>query len=386
MSEASPAPASSRPPAVGVPRPVITQAANGAIVRWDPPTAEALADAFPGLKVRALCGVGGMGAVYRAEQARLGRKVAVKILPAVATADRESRERFEREARVLSGLDHPHVLNLHDFGVLPDGTLYLVTAWAGGGDLAKLMDGKAHPAAQVRSWVRQIAEALKIAHARGVIHRDLKPANVLVLDDGRLALADFGLAHVTNPGMGAALTTAGTIFGTFEYMAPEQMQSAGQVTPSADLYSLAVITYQMLTGRVPRGAYLKPSRLARLPAEVDAFMELALSNDVKRRPADADDFVRRFGRACDAPLLRRRRQWIGLGVVLIVGTLAWARLEIIRAEREAASAEARAAAVSEALTAARAGLAAARAAAREAAASSATEHSDAGQTEPAGPH
>ena len=333
-------------------RTVVARTVAGSVVRWAAPPAESLSDSFPGLKVRALCGVGGMGAVYRAEQARLGRTVAVKILPVSITPDDEARERFEREARILSGMSHPNVLGIHDFGALEDGTLYLVMEWAAGGDLAKLLDGKGHPVAKVQAWVRQIAAALTAAHARGIIHRDLKPANVLVLEDGRLTLADFGLAHAQGGGFTTALTNVGALFGTFEYMAPEQMESAGKVTPATDIYALGVITYQMLTGRVPRGAYARASRLSRVPSEVDVFLDSALANDPAKRPKNALEFSRLFDRACNAPRRRIRRQLVGLGITLVVFTLAWARAEIIRAEREAARAEATAARVAEALTAA----------------------------------
>lgn len=312
--------------------------------RWQAPAAEQLADSFPGLKVSALAAVGGMGAVYRAEQSRLGRTVAVKVLPTAAAPDSDARDRFEREARILSGLNHPHILHIHDFGALPDGTLYLVTEWAGGGDLSRLLNHEAHAPARVLAWVKQISAALDAAHARGVIHRDLKPPNVLVHEDGRLTLADFGLAHAAGGGFTAALTLPGAIFGTFEYMAPEQMESAGHATPATDLYALGVMTYQMLTGRVPRGAYARPSRLVRVPPEVDGVLDSAMASDPARRPKSGADFAQALERALLAPVRRRQRQLIGLGVALVGLALAWARAEIIRAEREAAAAEARLAA------------------------------------------
>jgi len=309
---------------------------TGAIVRWEAPSAESLSDAFPGLKIKALCGVGGMGAVYRAEQTRLGRAVAVKVLPPLETPDLEARERFEREARILSDLNHPHVLHIHDFGALPDGTLYIVTEWASGGDLRTLLAGKAHSLAQVQTWVRQISDALMETHAHGIIHRDLKPGNVLVFGDGRLSLADFGLAHATGGGLTAPLTTNGSLFGTFEYMAPEQMEAAGNVSPATDLYALGVMTYQMLTGRVPHCAYTRPSRLVKVPPEVDAFLDSALAHDAKRRPANAADFSKFFELACNAPRRRRQRQLIGLGIVLVVLALAWSRAEVMMADRRLA--------------------------------------------------
>jgi len=315
---------------------VAKRTTTGAMVRWEAPSAESLSDAFPGLKIKALCGVGGMGAVYRAEQTRLGRAVAVKVLPPLETPDLEARERFEREARILSDLNHPHVLHIHDFGALPDGTLYIVTEWASGGDLRTLLAGKAHSLAQVQTWVRQISDALMETHAQGIIHRDLKPGNVLVFGDGRLSLADFGLAHATGGGLTAPLTTNGSLFGTFEYMAPEQMEAACNVSPATDLYALGVMTYQMLTGRVPHCAYTRPSRLVKVPPEVDAFLDSALAHDAKRRPANAADFSKFFELACNAPQRRRQRQLIGLGLALVVLALAWSRAEVMMADRRLA--------------------------------------------------
>ncbi len=291
---------------------------------WTPPAAESLAEAFPGLRVLALAGRGGMGAVYRAEQTRLGRTVAVKIMAPDATPDPLARERFEREARVLSGLNHPHVLQVYDFGALADGTHYLVTEWAEGGDLGKLLGGRPHSLAEVRSWVEQIASALGAAHARGVVHRDLKPANVLVRADGRLALADFGLAHAQGAGFTTALTLSGMVFGTFDYMAPEQMEAAGRVTPATDLFAFGVMTYQMVTGRLPKGAYARPSRMVDVPEAVDAVLDEAMAGERERRPKDAAEFARKFAVACGAKRSKTRGLRLVLAFLLAtVATLAW---------------------------------------------------------------
>lgn len=291
---------------------------------WTPPAAESLAGVFPGLRVLALAGRGGMGAVYRAEQTRLGRTVAVKIMAPGATPDPLARERFEREARVLSGLNHPHVLQVYDFGALADGTHYLVTEWAEGGDLGKLLAGRPHPLAEVQVWVEQIASALGAAHARGVVHRDLKPANVLVRADGRLALADFGLAHAQGMGFTTTLTLSGMVFGTFDYMAPEQMESAGKVTPATDLFALGVMTYQMVTGRLPKGAYARPSRMVGVPEAVDAALDEAMAGERERRPKDAAEFARKFAAACGAKRTKRRGPRLVLAFLLAaVAAGAW---------------------------------------------------------------
>ena len=311
---------------------------------WVPPAAESLAGAFPGLRVLALAGKGGMGAVYRAEQTRLGRTVAVKIMAPGATPDPLARERFEREARVLSGLNHPHVLQVYDFGALADGTHYLVTEWAEGGDLGKLLGGRPHPLAEVRAWVEQIASALGAAHARGVVHRDLKPANVLVRADGRLALADFGLAHAQGMGFTTSLTLSGMVFGTFDYMAPEQMEAVGKVTPATDLFALGVMTYQMVTGRLPKGAYARPSRMVGVPEAVDAVLDEAMAGERERRPKDAAEFARKFAAACGAKRTPARGPRLLLALLLAAVTAgAWWRagqkLRMNRTAEEPAVAE-----------------------------------------------
>ena len=283
---------------------------------WVPPAAESLTGAFPGLRVEALAGRGVMGAVYRARQTRLGRTVAVKIMPKGASPDPMARERFEREARVLSEIDHPRVMRIYDFGALEDGTLYLVTEWAEGGDLAKLAGGRAQAPGQVCEWVRQIAVALDAVHAKGVVHRDLKPANVLVRADGGLALADFGLARAQGAGFTTELTLSGVIFGTLDYMAPEQLGTGKPVSPATDIYALGVMSYAMLTGTLPRGVFTRASLLAGVPVEVDEVINQALANDPAQRPGSAGEFARRLAGACQKRRPNKVRAWIVGGAVL----------------------------------------------------------------------
>ena len=146
----------------------------------------------------------------------------------------------------------------------------------------------------------QIAEALDVVHARGVVHRDLKPANVLVRADGGLVLGDFGVAKAEGTGFTTALTLSGVVFGTAEYLAPEQAEGRAAVTGAADVYALGVMTYQMLTGRMPRGVFEPASKLAGVSREVDAVILRALAAEPERRPRSAGEFARALERALGA--------------------------------------------------------------------------------------
>ena len=201
-------------------------------------------------------GRGGMGEVWLAEDPRLRRQVAIKTLPLRNQGDDEYLQRFEREARAAAGLNHPHILPVHDFGEqrLPDGQsiTYLVMPYVQGGSLAErikgLMDNHQSMSQQeALQYLGQAADAIDYAHAQGVVHRDIKPANMLLRTDTWLMLADFGIARILSEQ--ERLTQTGAGFGTPEYMAPEQAQ--GRAVAASDNYSLAVIAYQLFTGRVP---------------------------------------------------------------------------------------------------------------------------------------
>src|SRR5207302_8026205 len=191
-------------------------------------------------------GHGGMAVVYRARQESLDRTVAVKVLSENLAASTEFMERFRREARTAASMRHPNVITVHDFGEDDRGVPYLVLEYIGGPTLADLMDVGLDDQ-RVPDLLDQIAAGLDYAHARGVIHRDIKPGNVLMTDDGRAVLADFGLAWLLP---GAHLTLTGGVIGTPEYMAPEQ--AGGEtIDHRADVYSLAVVLYEMLVGERP---------------------------------------------------------------------------------------------------------------------------------------
>jgi eukaryotic-like serine/threonine-protein kinase len=199
-------------------------------------------------------GAGGMGEVYRARDTRLDREVAIKILPGHLSSDSEARQRFEREARVVSGLNHPHICTLHDIGH-QDGVDFIVMELLEGETLEQRIAKGPMPLADVLKYGAQIAEALDRAHRNSVVHRDLKPGNIMLTKSGA-KLLDFGLAKPSAPLADVAtmtratspVTQQGMIVGTFQYMSPEQV--AGQELDSrSDIFSLGAVLYEMMTGR-----------------------------------------------------------------------------------------------------------------------------------------
>src|SRR4051812_4081046 len=191
-------------------------------------------------------GHGGMAVVYKARQETLDRTVAVKVLSEhLATSD-EFMQRFTREARTAANMRHPNVITVHDFGQDERGVPYLVLEFIEGATLADLMDAGLDDA-RIPDLLDQVAAGLDYAHRRGVVHRDVKPGNVLLTEDGRAVLADFGLAWLLE---GAHLTMAGGVIGTPEYMSPEQ-SSGDPVDHRTDVYALGVVLFEMLSGERP---------------------------------------------------------------------------------------------------------------------------------------
>ncbi|HEX7122643.1 MAG TPA: serine/threonine-protein kinase, partial [Gemmatimonadaceae bacterium] len=198
-------------------------------------------------------GRGGMAVVYRARDRRLDRPVALKILPPELAHDPAIRTRFAREAHTAAQLSHPHIVPIHDVGDR-EGVAYFVMGLVTGGNLAALLAREPKlPIPEVRRLLCEIADALAYAHTRGVIHRDIKPDNILLdRDSGRAMVTDFGIARAMEAG--GRLTATGIAVGTPTYMSPEQAVGEREVDGRSDLYSLGVIGYQMLTGRVPFSA------------------------------------------------------------------------------------------------------------------------------------
>jgi serine/threonine protein kinase len=255
--------------------------------RFVPPTPAELAPHFPQLEILALLGQGGMGAVYKARQTKLDRLVAVKILPPEVARDPAFAERFTREARSLARLNHPQIVTVHDFGDA-QGLYYFTMEYVDGRNLRDLLQEGPLPPAQARSLVLQICDALQYAHDEGLVHRDIKPENILLDGKGRVKIADFGLAKLVGL-MPTYLTLTGTheVMGTLLYMAPEQMKQAHSVDHRADLYSLGVILYEMVTGELPLGRFAPPSRKASVDERVDEVVLKALAREPAERYQDA---------------------------------------------------------------------------------------------------
>ena len=199
-------------------------------------------------------GRGGMASVYRAFEPALDRYVALKVLPREFLHDPGFAERFQREAKALAKLEHPNIVPIYNYDIdRAEGIPWMAMRLVGGGSLSQLLKGERHrlPFARAVEILRGVADALDYAHGKGIVHRDVKPQNVLLDENGRVYLADFGIAKILEASGG--LTATGMITGTPQYMAPEQA-TGPKVGPPADVYALGIVAYEMLTGHVPFSA------------------------------------------------------------------------------------------------------------------------------------
>ena len=253
---------------------------------WTPPAPEELARLLPQYRIEALIGHGGMGAVYKGRQPALERAVAIKLLPAEVASDGQFIARFHREARTLARLQHSGIVSVYDFGQTGEGNPYFVMEYVDGTDLQRILRGPGLESGQALELIGQICEALHYAHRQGVVHRDIKPANILVTQDGRAKLADFGLARPLNES-GGTLTERRVVMGTPDYMAPEQRD--GHADHRADIYALGVMLYEMLTGERPHGIFEPPSHRVRIDVRLDEVVIKALQHEPDRRYQQASE-------------------------------------------------------------------------------------------------
>jgi serine/threonine protein kinase len=247
------------------------------------PSRDEVAAAFPQLEIIELIGQGGMGFVFKARQPKLERLVALKILPQALAADPSFAERFSREGRLLARLNHPNIVAIHDFGQA-GGFFYLLMEFVDGVNLRQAMRAGRFTPAQALVVVPKICEALQFAHNEGILHRDIKPENILVDVRGRVKIADFGIAKLVGDAQPEpALTGSDGTLGTPLYMAPEQLEKPGTVDHRADIYSLGVVFYEMLTGELPLGRFQPPSHKVEMDVRLDEVVLRALEKEPSRR-------------------------------------------------------------------------------------------------------
>jgi eukaryotic-like serine/threonine-protein kinase len=319
-------------------------------------------------RLEALIGAGGMGEVYRAIDTRLGRQVAVKILPAAWAEDPHRRTRFEREARAVAALNHPNICTLHDVGH-DQGIDFLVMEFVEGESLATRLAKGPLPLDQALAVALEIADALDNAHGQGIVHRDLKPGNVMMAPGSgtsrvtQAKLLDFGLARLVAPPVAAGyaartasapVTEAGGLLGTLQYMAPEQIEG-GPADARTDIFALGLLLYEMLTGRhafegsstaAVMAAILRADPPQVQPREVDRVVRRCLAKDPLRRYQTARDAINDLeevqqglsqGQATEARTGRRftRRSVASLGAVLVAAIAVGSYAYWIRPSRPA---------------------------------------------------
>src|SRR5688572_13005452 len=246
-------------------------------------------------QIVSLLGAGGMGEVYLADDSRLGRQVAVKVIAPSVAGDPERLRRFIREARTASSLNHSHIAHVYEIGQA-DGRHFIAMEYVRGESLARRIGGKPMPASDVIVYATQIADALDEAHGQGIIHRDLKPANVIISSRGRLKIVDFGLAKIVGEASGsdpgntthAGDTGVGIVLGTVDYMSPEQVRGL-EVDQRSDIFSFGVLIYEMLTGRLPFAGASRTDTVFR----ITQVQPEAISRHAYDVPEDLDRIVRK---------------------------------------------------------------------------------------------
>jgi predicted Ser/Thr protein kinase len=297
---------------------------HGTKVLHPPPLPAEIAALFPQLEILECLGRGGMGVVYKARQPRLNRLVALKILAREKEQDAQFAERFTREAQALARLNHPNIVTVYDFGTVGQASSvspsekaqaksetgatpvlqlhYLLMEFVDGLNLRQLLQaGKMKPE-QALTIVPKICEALQYAHNEGIVHRDIKPENILLDKSGRVKIADFGIAKMMGDEAGQqTLTGAKDAVGTPHYMAPEQIEKPLTVDHRADIYSLGVVFYEMLTGELPLGKFQPPSAKVQIDVRLDEVVLHALEKEPDRRYQQASEIKARVETITQTP-------------------------------------------------------------------------------------
>src|ERR1043165_2699646 len=250
---------------------------------FEPPPLDELSAKFPQLEFIELLGKGGMGAVYKARQKGLDRLVAVKILPPETGGDPAFAERFTREARALARLNHPNIVSVYDFGHA-GGQYYFIMEFVDGVNLRQTLRAGKLTSKDTLGIVQQVCDALQFAHDEGIVHRDIKPENILLDKKGRVKIADFGLVKLMRHDKDEHhLTATHQVMGTLRYMAPEQVEGNREVDHRADIFSLGVVFYELLTGELPLGRFAPPSKKVSIDVRLDEVVLRTLEKEPEKR-------------------------------------------------------------------------------------------------------
>jgi prepilin-type processing-associated H-X9-DG protein len=260
-----------------------------------------LQEHFLQFEILELIGRGGMGAVYKARQKSLDRLVALKVIPPEAAKDPSFAERFQREAKAMARLNHPSIVSVYDFGQNGD-LFFLAMEYVDGVNLRHALQASRLQPREALAIVPQICDALQYAHDQGVVHRDIKPENVLLDRLGRVKIADFGLAKLLGQSPdNYKLTQTQQVMGTPRYMAPEQIEKPTAVDHRADIYSLGVVIYEMLTGELPIGRFDPPSRKVQVDVRIDQVVLRTLEKEPDRRYQRASQLKTELASAASWP-------------------------------------------------------------------------------------
>ncbi len=302
-------------------------------------------------KILEKLGEGGMGVVYRAQDLKLDRPVAIKFLPSHLSTDENAKKRFIHEAKTSSSLDHPHINNIHDIDETPEGQLFIVMAFYEGRTLRQKIEQGLLSVGESLELVSQIASGLAKAHESGIIHRDIKPANVLLTGDGQAKIVDFGLAKLTGK---TRVTKTGTAVGTVAYMSPEQARGE-ELDGRSDIFSLGTVLYELLTGQPPfKGdheaavlygiAHTDPEPLSKyrshIPDELRGIVNKALKKNrderyqtvtelkneldaLRYRIGEQTSSMRQMGLESSRSKQRKRNLYLGIGVVVVLLAAGW---------------------------------------------------------------